>query len=826
MSLSAEQRSAIEDVLYAITNVTGTKPKRNLSLMFKELVDRKDWPDYYQTIPEPRCLDGIHSSLQKKEYKTPAEAYDDISLIFWNALFYNEPESLVVKDAQTLKSIFEAEWKKRPALGPPRTSPPERSPQRVHGVVEEPIEPIVDVGMQSAESEAPFEPKIPSTPQSIRSSARVQANRTPSSRAVAQPVASTSKLSPPKLGTTTRQATPEIDIENDSGAESDSGGYHAGGSSEYSEEIVKQLERSLPRWPGFGEEGWMDDVSPERITEIVHGIKSYKDVVGNRLAVSLEGIPEDSTAVADLSYSHPLSLKMIESRARAQTFTSTKAFDMEMSRLFEKARRYYEPARENYINILLLQRLYNSLTSSTPPPGPPYTSHTNFASFRAGPGASNLTSDGITLTRVTAKDRNFVESLDYKGWTLRLADWVHLSNPDDPGRPIIGQIFRCWVGTAVDTGAPKKDQRGITVVWYYRPEQTFHTADRLFWENEVFKTSNFADHPLTDLIEKVSCQFTARHIRGRPRPPYYHPGFPLYVCDSRYNDRDRIFVKIKNWRSCVPEEVRGKATARTEETRITGDSGDWMPIFPFERTVYPRKMRSPFITSARVVKGPGGVVEGSLKDAGTVTENGGKVTRKAGKRTGAVGGPGYWDPTSEGGGGGVGEPMAASATTAVVPVATTGGYSTTTASAQAYTPPLINSSNLKAAKDRSVLSAAGGYTYAASVDKLPPELTRYFDRDPDTGEVLWFAAPPVNVPRPPALQHSIEYLHFVAMKRKLEGSDRATSEKVTTPVSEPDIVEAGSKRKVPPPQETLQERKTKLWKEMGMDKYVDLSALQ
>lgn len=271
-----------------------------------------------------------------------------------------------------------------------------------------------------------------------------------------------------------------------------------------------------------------------------------------------------------------------------------------------------------------------------------------------------------------------------------------------------------------------------------------------------------------------------------------------------------------------------------------------MPIFPFERTVYPRKMRSPFITSARVVKGPGGVVEGSLKDAGTVTENGGKVTRKAGKRTGAVGGPGYWDPTSEGGGGGVGEPMAASATTAVVPVATTGGYSTTTASAQAYTPPLINSSNLKAAKDRSVLSAAGGYTYAASVDKLPPELSksswfsslrarflislplvaRYFDRDPDTGEVLWFAAPPVNVPRPPALQHSIEYLHFVAMKRKLEGSDRATSEKVTTPVSEPDIVEAGSKRKVPPPQETLQERKTKLWKEMGMDKYVDLSALQ
>jgi hypothetical protein len=27
-----------------------------------------------------------------------------------------------------------------------------------------------------------------------------------------------------------------------------------------SEEIVKQLEKGLPKWPGFGEEGWMKEV--------------------------------------------------------------------------------------------------------------------------------------------------------------------------------------------------------------------------------------------------------------------------------------------------------------------------------------------------------------------------------------------------------------------------------------------------------------------------------------------------------------------------------------------------------------------------------------
>lgn len=28
-----------------------------------------------------------------------------------------------------------------------------------------------------------------------------------------------------------------------------------------SEEIVKQLEKGLPRWPGFGQEGWVQEIT-------------------------------------------------------------------------------------------------------------------------------------------------------------------------------------------------------------------------------------------------------------------------------------------------------------------------------------------------------------------------------------------------------------------------------------------------------------------------------------------------------------------------------------------------------------------------------------
>jgi len=98
----------------------------------------------------------------------------------------------------------------------------------------------------------------------------------------------------------------------------------------------------------------------------------------------------------------------------------------------------------------VVQRLYQAITSSTPPSGPPYTSTLNFASIQAGPGTARPVHSvdsgvaGVTAFRVSTKLRTFVDELHYKGWTIRLADWLHLSNPDDPSRPIIGQVFKCW----------------------------------------------------------------------------------------------------------------------------------------------------------------------------------------------------------------------------------------------------------------------------------------------------------------------------------------------------------------------------------------------
>lgn len=103
MTLTPAQKSAIEEILGTVIATTGPRGKRQISAMFMDLVDRKAWPHYYEVVPEPRCLNNIRDGISKNRYKDARDVYTDISLVFWNGLYYNEPGSQIASDAQTLK---------------------------------------------------------------------------------------------------------------------------------------------------------------------------------------------------------------------------------------------------------------------------------------------------------------------------------------------------------------------------------------------------------------------------------------------------------------------------------------------------------------------------------------------------------------------------------------------------------------------------------------------------------------------------------------------------------------------------------------------------
>ncbi|KAI0344044.1 hypothetical protein BDW22DRAFT_1412656 [Trametopsis cervina] len=724
MAITSAQKADIEAVIQALTEATGARKKRKLADMFLALPDADSWAQYYEVIPNPRSINTVKTNLAKNKYKDAAHVYDDLHLVFLNALFYNEEESQIAHDAATLRALLDKEWRARTTLPTPADGLPATSAQAHHGV------PL------------PTLPKPAATP-ATNTAAPTPPVAGPSTIKRAEASTYSAKMDPE------RASSPDMDVDVGGTPEPDAGPMEAALDGE-SDAIVQQLERSLPRWTGFEEVGWAD-VAEERYLAVVQGVSGHLDASGERFASVLDTLPEE-TNIPEVPYREPLSLQIIEKRVQDKEYASPADFDKDIAKLFLKGRRSYPPGSEAYGKVLLLQRLYQALVSPEPPSGPPFVSTTHFAALPAGPGTarplhSSSDTEGmpnITSYRIPIKDRKFVDSVEYKGWTVKMADWLHLANCDDPARPIVGQVFRCWLSEE----PTKRSRPGVTVAWYFRPEQTFHPAHRQFWENEVFKTSHFAEHPLEDIIEKIACQFTARHIRGRPRPPYWHPGWPLYVCDSRYNDRERIFVKIKNWNSCVPEEVR--------------KSAEFMPIYPFERFVYPKRHASPFI-AGEPIKAPGGIGDVIERTEGEKHEGGG-IGRKRTRKPPA--GPGSAPTRNE-----LTDRLGQSRGLFVGPPVAGGGGITSippnAAPAMRYDAlaPMPPRSDV----DRSIITAAGGASNLGGqvvVDRLPPETARHFDRDPDTNEVLWFAAPPVDIPRPKGPEYSLAYLSYLAKKRK------------------------------------------------------------
>ena len=97
-------------------------------------------------------------------------------------------------------------------------------------------------------------------------------------------------------------------------------------------------------------------------------------------------------------------------------------------------------------------------------------------------------------------------------------------------------------------------------------------------------------------------------------------------------------------------------------------------------------------------------------------------------------------------------------------------------------------------------------------------LAKLFDRDPATNEVLWFAAPPMNMSRARGPRYSLDYLLFIATKKR-KRQEASTTDGIVVDGRE-ELEEEGStsvnakRPRVPP---TVTETMRELWKEMRAD---------
>ena len=77
--------------------------KRHVAGPFIEMVDRKEYADYYRVILQPIAIREIEKKIERREYQSVRAFADDFRLLAANARIYNEDGSFLFQDACTIE---------------------------------------------------------------------------------------------------------------------------------------------------------------------------------------------------------------------------------------------------------------------------------------------------------------------------------------------------------------------------------------------------------------------------------------------------------------------------------------------------------------------------------------------------------------------------------------------------------------------------------------------------------------------------------------------------------------------------------------------------
>uniref|UniRef100_A0A3Q2PIJ1 Protein polybromo-1 n=1 Tax=Fundulus heteroclitus TaxID=8078 RepID=A0A3Q2PIJ1_FUNHE len=115
----------LNELYDAVRNFTDRRGRR-LSTIFLRLPSRSELPDYYATIKRPIDMERIRSHMVTGRYQDVEALFEDFALMFNNACIYNEPESLIYRDALVLHRVLLETRKQQERgddSGPPAVGP-------------------------------------------------------------------------------------------------------------------------------------------------------------------------------------------------------------------------------------------------------------------------------------------------------------------------------------------------------------------------------------------------------------------------------------------------------------------------------------------------------------------------------------------------------------------------------------------------------------------------------------------------------------------------------------------------------------------------------
>ncbi|KAK2717362.1 hypothetical protein QYM36_006224 [Artemia franciscana] len=550
---------------------------------FLEKPSKKLYPEYYQVILEPMDMVTIEAKMKENKYQLEEDLIDDFKLMFNNCRLFNEEGSVIYDDADLLERVL---MDKARSMG----IASKRGGYRKR---------VVGTGIQA---------RIRSLYDAVREYVDEQ-DRHLAMAFLRQP----SKADYPdyyeliqnpidleQIGTKVRgnqystldELLKDMVIMFDNACK-----YNEPESQLYRDALSLQLIAMQKKIElnTVSDDG-LPDVSgtiQAMMMEIFVTMYNKEDESGRYYSDSMCELPEYDEINGKKV--RGLSLDLIKRRVDKGLYKRLDTFQEDLFVFFERARRLTRTDSQTFEDSIEMQKFYihhrnllckNGTVLSSPALN--YTPEDLIRDLETLKHSKRIyeqqEDDFDALKAEDESTKSDIDSLSIDKEIYKPGDFVYFDHKEKGLEPRIFQIIRL--------STSKDGQKMFFGNFFARPIETYHLSSRLFLMNEVFKTEIHQTQPLSEVVGKCYVMPVKDYFRLKPE------GFQdkdIFVCESRYNSRQRHFRKIKILCWDLPMDVE---------------------IIPREEPLEPIKVRSVF--KERVLKHKEEIME--LEELATMPE--------------------------------------------------------------------------------------------------------------------------------------------------------------------------------------------------------------
>ncbi|XP_050687170.1 protein polybromo-1-like isoform X6 [Eriocheir sinensis] len=528
-----------------------TEDGRQPIVAFIEKPNRRDYPDYYEVITQPIDMETIESKIKGERYNTEEELISDFKLMFHNCQRYNEEGSVIHTDATTLERVLNEKIRElnqgdNSLIKAKLLKKPTRFP--VYACSAKHVKSLYSAVRDFRDSEgrqlSEVFMKLPS-----------KALYPDYYEVIKQPIDLEKVLQKWR-----NNAYPSLD---DIMADltlmfQNACRYNEPDSQIYRDALTLQRHALEKRLELCSLDEGIPNVAAlvqELFMSLFISVYNHEEEDGRYTAESFCELPDYDEV--DGKKMRALSYDIMKRRLDKGLYTRLDHFQEDIFSVFERARRCSKLDSRTYLDAITLQTEYMKIRDELCNHGQilkskalEFTEVGLNAQLESGRSHRQQESeqeaeDEDSKPPPQPTDGTNNSSLSHNEVQYFVGDFVYLSPPDKNCEYPILHIERLWTNS-----------EGRQMVYgcnYYRPAETFHQPNRKFFEQEVFKTDQHHAYPLTEVIGKCYVLPLVDYVKTTPENVDEKD---VFVCESRYNSRNRFFKKIKSFPFNVGERVK------------------------------------------------------------------------------------------------------------------------------------------------------------------------------------------------------------------------------------------------------------------------------